>query len=220
MDQPQGARPGAGTAPANPPQAPGRLRSPAIDVVRRALAFFLPVAALATLGCGLVYVEVQQDLRSGANDPQYQMAEDAAAKLDGGASPTFVVNRAAVVDISKSLATFMIVFDANHDVLTSNASLDGSIPVPPAGVLDKARSGSPNAITWQPRDGVRAATVTVAWSGGFVLVGRSLSRVEQQEDNAGLLAGIALPLMLAALAFASLTAAWLWPRGSTAVRVA
>ena len=51
-------------------------------VVRRALAFFLPVAVLATLCCGFVYTAVQQDLRMGANDPQLQLAEDAAAFLD------------------------------------------------------------------------------------------------------------------------------------------
>jgi hypothetical protein len=186
-----------------------------VDVIRRALAFFLPVAVLATLGSGFIYVEVQQDLRSGANDPQYQMAEDAAAKLNTGASPTLVVNRTAVVDLSKSLATFVIVFDADHKVLDSNAWLDGGIPVPPSGVLDKAGSGIPNAVTWQPRDGVRVATVTVAWNGGFVMVGRSLARVEQQEDTAGLLAGIALPLILLVLAIASFLAALIWPRGIT-----
>jgi hypothetical protein len=215
MDPSQGMRPPE----AVPPAAPARPRSAGVDVVRRALAFFLPVAVLATLGCGLIYVEVQQDLRSGANDPQYQMAEDAATKLNSGTSPTFVVNRAAVVDLSRSLATFVIVFDADHKVLNSNAWLDGGIPVPPPGVLDRASSGTPNAVTWQPRDGVRVATVTVAWNGGFVLVGRSLTRVEQQEDTAGLLAGVALPLILLALAFASFLAALLWPRASAVARV-
>jgi hypothetical protein len=114
----------------------------------------------------------------------------------------------------------VIVFDANHNVLDSNASLDGGIPVPPPGVLDKASSGTPSAVTWQPRDGVRVATVTAAWSGGLVLVGRSLTRVEQQEDTAGRIAGFALPLILLALAFASLLAALLWPRQSQSAGVA
>jgi hypothetical protein len=182
------------------------------DIIRRSLAFFLPVAVLAVLGSGLVYLEVQQDLRSGANDPQFQMAEDAAAKLDTGVTPTFVVNRAAVVDLSTSLATFVIVFDSSHKVLASDASLDGGVPVPPAGMLQAATPDSPNAVTWEPRNGVRVATVTAAWNGGFVLVGRSLSRVEHEEDNAALIAGAALACILAALALASLAAAWLWPR--------
>ena len=189
------------------------------DVIRRSLAFFLPVAVLAVLGSGLVYLEVQQDLRSGANDPQFQMAEDAAAKLSTGATPAFVVNRAAGVDLSTSLATFVIVFDSNHNVLASDASLDGGVPVPPAGMLQAATPDSPSAVTWEPRTGVRVAAVTAAWNGGFVLVGRSLSRVEQQEDNAGLIASVSLVCILAALALASLTAAWLWPRSRADVQV-
>ena len=39
-------------------------------VIRRALTFFLAVAALETLSCGFVLTAVQQDLRMGANDPQ------------------------------------------------------------------------------------------------------------------------------------------------------
>ena len=60
-------------------------------VIRRALAFFLPVAVLATLCCGLVYGAVQQDLRMGANDPQLQLAEDAARALDAGAPAATLV---------------------------------------------------------------------------------------------------------------------------------
>jgi hypothetical protein len=189
------------------------------DVIRRSLAFFLPVAVLAVLGSGLIYLEVQQDLRSGANDPQFQMAEDAAAKLNTGATPSFVVNRAAGVDLSTSLATFVIVFDSNHNVLASDATLDGGVPVPPAGMLQAATPDSPSAVTWEPRSGVRVAAVTAAWNGGFVLVGRSLRRVEQQEDNAGLIASVSLVCILAGLAFASLAAAWLWPRRRSSVQV-
>jgi hypothetical protein len=41
-------------------------------LLRRALAFYVPVAVLATLCCGLVYALVQQDPRQSANDPQIQ----------------------------------------------------------------------------------------------------------------------------------------------------
>jgi hypothetical protein len=146
------------------------------------------------------------------------MAEDAASKLNTGATPAFVVNRAAVVDLSTSLATFVIVFDSKHNVLASDASLDGGVPVPPAGLLESATPGTPNAVTWEPQAGVRVATVTAAWNGGFVLVGRSLSRVERLEDNAGLIAGASLTCILAALALASLAAAWLWPRNQAGGR--
>jgi hypothetical protein len=184
----------------------------ASTLVRRALAFFLPVAVLATLTCGLIYAEVQQDQRSGANDPQFQLVEDAAARLNAGASPASVVDRTRMVDLAASLAPFTIVFDGGHKLLATDATLDGGQPAPPAGVLDAARPGSPNAVTWQPRAGVRIAAVVMAWHGGTILVGRSLRRVEEQENNAELIAGAAWLFMLAGLAAASVAAAWSWPR--------
>ncbi|HEX7495673.1 MAG TPA: hypothetical protein VF349_03475 [Candidatus Limnocylindrales bacterium] len=182
------------------------------DFLRRTAAFFLPLAVLATATCGLAYAEAQQALRSGANDPQVQLAEDAGARLDSGASPSTVVDTSSAVDLAHSLAPFVIVFGAQGQVLASNASLDGGQPAPPNGVLEAARPGSPNAVTWQPRDGLRFATVTVAWKGGTVLAGRSLRVVEEREANAELIAGAAWLAMLAALAAASVLAAWLWPR--------
>jgi hypothetical protein len=183
------------------------------DFPRRFIAIFLPLAVLATLTCGLVYTEVQQELRSSANDPQYQMAEDTASRLDAGAKPADLVDTALTVDSATSLAPFTIIFDSAGRVLASDATLDGGQAVPPGGVLRAAKPGSPNAVTWQPRQGVRIASVTVAWSGGTVLVGRSLQRVEEQEWNAELVAGVAWLVALVALAIAAATAAWVWPSG-------
>ena len=178
--------------------------------LRRALAFFLPVAVLATLACGLVYVAVQQDLRSGANDPQRQLAEDAARALDAGAAPATVVG-GSKVDVAQSLAPFVAVFDETGHVLATDGQLDAHDPVPPLGVLDAARAHPPNVVTWQPRPGVRVATVTVPWQGGTVLAGRSLRAVEQREDQTLLIVAAAWLAMMAALAVTAFLAAWLWP---------
>jgi hypothetical protein len=186
------------------------------DLSRRAIAIFLPLAVLATLTCGLVYAEVQQALRSGANDPQYQMAEDTASRLAAGAKPADLVDTAVTVDAATSLAAFTIIFDSAGRVLASDVTLDGGQPVPPPGVLSAAKPGLPNAVTWQPRDGVRIASVTVAWSGGTILVGRSLRRVEAQEWNTELIAGAAWLVALVALAIAATAAAWVWPAGPEA----
>ncbi len=178
--------------------------------IRRALAFFVPSIVLAALACGLVYAAVQQDLRMGANDPQLQMAEDAARGLDAGAQPPALVG-ATKVDVAVSLAPFLAVYDLSGKVLATDGSLDGHDPVPPAGVLEAARADPPNMVTWQPRAGVRIASVTVPWSGGTVLAGRSLREVERREDQVLLLAVAAGLVMLVALAVASLIAARLWP---------
>jgi len=182
----------------------------------RAIAFFLPGALLATALCGLVYVENQQTLRSGANDPQFQLSQDAAALLDAGAAPASVVGTDPAVDIAASLAPFVIVFDKSGAVLAASATLDGGTPVPPKGMLDAARPGGFNAVTWQPRDGVRIASVTFAWTGGTVLAGRSLRLVEQRETDAELIAGAAWLASLLALGVASILGAALWPADGSA----
>lgn len=174
--------------------------------LRRALAVFLPLAVLATLTCGLVYTAVQQDLRMGANDPQVQLAEDAARALDAGAQPATLVG-STKVDVATSLAPFVVIYDTSGVVLATDGRLDGHDPVPPLGVLDAARADPPNNVTWQPRAGVRIASVTVPWSGGTVLAGRSLREVERREDSILLIAAAAWLVMLVALGVAALVAA-------------
>jgi hypothetical protein len=178
--------------------------------VRRALAFFLPVAVLATLCCGLVYAADQQNLRSGANDPQIQMAQDAASALDAGAQPTSLVS-VSRVDVAHSLAPFLVIFDSSGKVLATDGELDGHDPIPPSGVLASTANNAPDMVTWQPRGGVRIAAVVVPWQGGAVLAGRSLAQVEIRENNALVIALAAWLAMLVALTLASLAAAWLWP---------
>jgi hypothetical protein len=178
---------------------------PRRTLVLAALATFLPVAVLATLTAGLVYGVAQQGLRSGANDPQLQMATDAARALDAGADPAAAVG-AGHVDVATSLAPFLVVYDAGGDVLASSGVLDGADPVPPAGVLEHAAADAPNVVTWQPRTGVRVATVTARWAGGTVMAGRSLREVERREDQALLLVTAGWLVTLAALAVTSIVA--------------
>lgn len=143
---------------------------------------WLPLA-IATAGlCALVYLSVQQSLRQGANDPQIQMAEDAAASLKAGASIESVVP-SAKVEITSSLAPFIMVFDNTGQVVASSAILHGAVPSFPTGVLEYTRQHGEDRVTWQPEAGVRMATVSVGTGNGFVLAGRSLREVEVREDN-------------------------------------
>ncbi|MCW5853043.1 MAG: hypothetical protein KIT87_23450 [Anaerolineae bacterium] len=171
-------------------------------VIGRVLRYWLPGVVAATILTGLVYVALQQTLRLGANDPQIQMAEDTAAALAaGGEARTLVPTQA--VDIGRSLAPFLIVFDRDGRVVASSASLDGATPALPAGVLDATRPRGENRLTWQPRPGVRLATVITVvngGTGGYVLAGRSLREVESRIDLLGLQVGLAwLALVVATL---------------------
>ncbi len=150
----------------------------------RSLLAWVPFAVLITFAAGLAYGLDQQNLRSSANDPQIQLAEDAAASLDAGAPATSVVPATPQrVDIARSLAPFLIVYVLDGKPLASSGELDGTVPGPPPGVLASARNAE-DRVTWQPRSGVRIAAVVVAYRGGTVLCGRSLRLVEERADDA------------------------------------
>ena len=162
-----------------------------MQTIFKIIKSWLPLA-IATAGlCVLVYLTVQQSLRMGANDPQIQMAEDAASRLNAGASAESVVPTAKV-ELANSLAPFMMVFDDSGKVLASSATLHGTVPAYPMGILDYVRKNGQDRVTWQPEAGVRMATVVVSYKNGFVMAGRSLAEVEKRESQVEKLSGLAM----------------------------
>jgi hypothetical protein len=156
-----------------------------IKNIKTILKYWLLIVIVVTGLTGLIYVAVQQDIRHGANDPQIQMAEDTAAKLANGELVQNVVP-SEKVDIAKSLAPYVIIFDVSGNPIASSAQLDGQTPTIPPGVLDYVRQNGEDRITWQPQPGVRSAVVVTQYKGlnsGFVLAGRSLREVEKREDD-------------------------------------
>lgn len=145
-----------------------------------------------------IYAAVQHILRIGANDPQIQMAEDAAVRRSQGSPATSLIGE--VIDVSTSLSPFLIVYDSNGEVLAASARLDARIPALPSGVLHDTRPEHENRLTWQPQSGVRLASVVVATPQGYVLAGRSLREVERRERDAEAIIGIAWLLSLGVLA--------------------
>jgi len=121
------------------------------------------------------------------------MAEDAAYLLSNGATPESVLP-VRQIDLSRSIAPFIIVFDETGKPISSSALLNGQIPTLPAGVYDYVRKIGEDRITWQPEPGVRMAIVVVSSRGakpGFVLAGRSLREVEIREHQLYIETGVA-----------------------------
>ena len=148
---------------------------------------------------GVIYATVQQAQRSAANYPQTQIAEDAAAQIDKG-HDTHVASTLSPVDMQSSLATFTIVYDKKGKVVSGSGYLDKKVPKAPLGILEGAKGKDYNAVTWQPKKGVRIAAVTVAAKKYYVLSGRSLTEVEKNENKTFWLAfagGIISIIMLA-----------------------
>jgi hypothetical protein len=142
-----------------------------------------------------------------ANDPQIEIAHNAAALLNARQSPD-IFGAGNNADITVSLAPFLIVYDLNGKVLYSTGLLNGKPPVPPIGVLLSAQGKGENRITWQPTPGVRIATVVIPFKGnqtGYVLVGKSLREVESRINSImrfvfiGWLASLASTFVLSAL---------------------
>ncbi len=177
------------------------------------LGQILPSLAVLTLAIFSAYAMTQQSLRMSANDPQIQLAEDVSAALGSGKNPTDFFGDLATVNLDKSLATFVVIYDAQGRALASNASLFGSMPKLPKGVLDAAKIGGQNRVTWQPKPGLRFATVVVSYvqpggDAGFVVAGRSLREVEKRYAN---LAWISFATWAAGAAFLLLFFGWLYP---------
>ena len=171
-----------------------------ISVFRTWLAF----AVVATGLCALVYVTVQQVLRQGANDPQIQIAEDAAAALDHGTSTDAVIPPQKV-EFSSSLAPFLVIYDMTGKPVAGSGLLEGTLPDYPLGALEAARRSGENRVSWQPQSNVRIASVAVPYKDGYVVAGRSLREVEKREAQAEVIAAavwlITLIAVLAVIAF-------------------
>lgn len=159
----------------------------------RAVHRWLPFAAVSTIICALVLVAVQQNLRLSANDPQIQMAEDAAAAIGAG-EPVPNPPPQASVEISSSLAPFLAFYDDEGKVLATNAKLGNLLPTLPAGVFAYVRAHGEDRVTWQPKRGVRIAAVITRYQGttsGFILAGRSLREVEARVNKLSMIVAAA-----------------------------
>jgi hypothetical protein len=150
--------------------------------VLASLIAWIPLAALAVLSSGMVYLTVQQGYRSSANDPQLAMATDAANALNNGADPQSVVP-ATKTDIATSLAPYLAIYDSSPQLVASSATQHGQPLDVPVGVFASAKPGSPNLVTWQTTTGERSAIVVMTYSNGYVLAGRSLRPTEDREDQ-------------------------------------
>ena len=164
------------------------------ELAKRTILF---QAFLLTAVCSMfalaMYATVQHALRSGANDPQLQMADDAVAQLEQGADAATIVG-SRQVDMVRSLSPFLIVYDTNGEPVASAAQLSGHAPIPPLGVFRYATEHQRNVLTWQPQRGVRIAAVVQPYAGqhaGFVLAGRSLRVVEDREAATLRMVGLA-----------------------------
>jgi len=141
------------------------------------------ILMIVTVLCGLIYVTVQQSHRTGANDPQLQIALDLKNAIEANRS-TVKWMTDDTIEISKSLSVFETFYNKNGEPVLSTGFLDGQLPKIPKSVLDFTERNQENVVTWQPQSGIRLAMVIESVKSpsiGFVAVGRSLKEVEKRE---------------------------------------
>jgi hypothetical protein len=167
------------------------------SLTRPALVFSALVLAGIATGVALaLYAIPQHVLRSGLDSPQIQMAEDLCVRLEQGLAPAEAMGTGSQVDMARSLAPFVIVYDEQGHAVSSQGVLNGAVPTPPIGVFENVRRGDEERLTWQPvrgPGGVRIATVIHRVTGahpGFVLAGRNMREVEARIGDVQTMAGL------------------------------
>ena len=144
--------------------------------------YWLLATALITVFYGTIYVAFQQTLRRSADQPQMQMAEDEAIALSHSAVPTEFVNvDKGLIDPTYSLAPFTIIYNEKGNVIASNGTMKGHALTIPRGVYTYTTTIGEDRVTWEPVPGVRIAMVSVPYTKGIVVIGRSLREVEKIE---------------------------------------
>ena len=191
----------------------------------RPWAWWFVAAVPTTLILLAAYAIVQQNYRESLNDPQIQMAEDAALALESGAVPAQIVPHGTpILNIAASLAPWVAVYDSQGQLLENSGELNGAPPQLPQGVFDSSQwgffgpnrnlDGAPVAedrFTWQPDPSDRQAIVLVQTPDKkyFVAAGRNMREVEQRIEHEGEIIFAAWFLTLAAALIASYLAWWI-----------
>jgi hypothetical protein len=131
-----------------------------IEDMRRTIGW-LTAAVIVSLIFGSVYVTFQQLGRRSAN-----AAAAAAAQVQLIGSDTVPSPR---LEFNPDRGVFIIIYGPHDEPESGTATLQGSLPVLPAGVLQTARTAGVDAVTWQPEPSLRMAVVARSSAGKAVV---------------------------------------------------
>ena len=156
----------------------------------RVARIWLPLAFVVAVTFFALYFGIQQTWRMSADELPERLAEDAATAIAHGAPPASLIG-SPTVDVSTSLAPWVVVYDRMGRPVAWGATLDGQPVRIPRGVFSNVDDSGPHGdrVTWQPRSGIRQAIAVQRVSGapgGYVAAGQSLREVETRIDVFGL----------------------------------
>lgn len=135
---------------------------------------WMAAAVVVTLIFGSVYGAFQQVGRRSANDAPAAAAA-ALVQLPAGTEP------GPRVELTPESGLFVVVYGSDDKPESGTATLHGSLPVVPSGVLQTARDSGVDTVTWQPEPGLRMAIVARSSAGRVVVAGQSLAPYEDRD---------------------------------------
>jgi ABC-type amino acid transport system permease subunit len=161
-------------------------------------ALLTTAAAVVSILFGTMYGMVQQSIRLSAYDQPRQAIDAYVANRNASESNFTRINLAADSNV------FVIAYDSNGRATGGDGYLNGKLGVVPFGVLQHARAGHENTITWQPQAGVRLAVVVAKDGTNYILAGQSLKSYEDRIGQVGQVAffGWLLTLLVLGTGFA------------------
>ena len=148
-------------------------------MIRRIVPWIVGALVL-TITLAAVYLTVQQLDRQGADEQPERLATQLAILHDLPEPEA-----QDLVDLAGSEALFYVVYDTTGSPLSGTGYLDGALAEVPRGVVSLAADNRRNAVTWQPRNGLRFATVEIAQGDRVVMAGQSLAPSEARTASIG-----------------------------------
>ena len=185
----------------------------------KAFVAWVPLAAVITGLCFVIYGVEQQHYRQELDDPQTTMVIDAQAAIMGGTQSDDVVKafgHGQVINADVSQQPFLMLLDESGNVLESTATIGGGRPPVPEGVFIDAKADGQHNVTWQPSAGTRIALVIrplAIESGWYIAAGRNMKIGEDHIARLGIITLIGWAVVLAGTFVAVIVALWL--RGLT-----
>ncbi len=158
---------------------------------------YLLSAIILTAIFSTMYVLVQQQGRMQANDTPTLLATQVAKQLDAGLGLSSV--NMGATDLANNPVPFVIIYDKQGKAVGGSGYLDKKLAVAPKSMLQHAKTNRNNIVTWQPKTGVRIASVTIAAKDYYVLGGQSLKPTEDHATQLLKLTAIGYGASLVAL---------------------
>ena len=159
---------------------------------------YLLSAVILTGIFSTMFVLVQQLGRMQANDTPTLLATQVAKQLDAGLGLTSI--NMGATDLANNPIPFVIIYDKQGKAVGGSGYLNAKLAVAPKGVLEHAKTGKNNVVTWQPKSGVRIASVTAVAKDYYVLGGQSLKATENHASQLLKLTVLGYGVSLAVLA--------------------